>query len=178
MTGQKLAEEIFAEHFTLDVSDESRLAHRGLQSSRSVGSAPPTETRNPGTIVPSKYKQFESDLGLLGGTIILSCFACYYVFQTFLVNDPSLGRLLFSPSTTVFVINVLSQALAVLYTMVFLNAFQTSRWRLAARERGVSLSAFIGMSGATSVLGVGMLLRVKGTHRLWCVQRHDHPVRH
>ena len=132
-----------------------------------------TPTANEGTVIPSKFKQWKYDILLASGSILLSTFAFYYVYETLVVSQPALGHLLFSPSTTVFVINILSQILAIVINLLFASAFEALRWQLASRETGVHLTTFLGMSGATSPVGVLTLLMVKGTHQFWCLQRYS-----
>jgi hypothetical protein len=140
----------------------------------SSSNVPPTAQE--GTVIPSKFEQWKYNITLASGSILLSSFAFYYVYQTLIVSQPVLGDLLFSPSTTVFVINILSQILAIVITLLFASAFEALRWQLASRETGVRLATFLGMSGATSPVGVLMLLKIKGTHQFWCAQKYSRIV--
>jgi hypothetical protein len=155
---------------------EAQASQTGVLDSQTVagtiGNAN-THTANDGTVIPSKFKKWKYDILLASGSILLSTFAFYYVYQSLVVSQPALGHLLFSPSTTVFVINIISQILAIVINLLFASAFEALRWQLASREIGVHLATFLGMSGATSPAGVLTLLMVKGTHQFWCLQKYS-----
>jgi hypothetical protein len=124
-----------------------------------------------GTTIPPKREQYRSQIFLAFASFLLSVFAFYYAYEALINPQPLLGKLIFSPSTTVFVINVLSQSVAFLIARVFASAFEALRWSLAARRRGVTLPTFLSLSSGTSLYGIFMLLLANGQHRIWCAQR-------
>jgi len=137
----------------------------------------PEYSQNPGslkegTIISSKQSQYGSDLGFVAAAFVLSNFALYYAYEALVSPRPALGKLFFPPSITIFVINVLSQGVAFLMAHIFASTFEGLRWTFASRRTGVRMATFLGLSRATSLLGVGRLLCVKSPHRFWCLQRY------
>jgi hypothetical protein len=132
-----------------------------------VNQAPADNT----TSMKSRIKRSKYDLLLFGSSVLLSIFTFFYVYETLLTSEPALGKLLFSPSTTVFVINVLSQILGTVLGLLFAAAFEFLRWQLTTRDNGVQMTTFLAMSGATSLVGICRLLFSKGVHIFWCLQR-------
>ena len=126
---------------------------------------------NIGTTIPPKRVQYRSQTFLALSSFLLSAFAIYYAYEALINPQPLLGKLIFSPSTTVFVINVLSQSVAFLIARVFASAFEALRWSFAARNSGVTLTTFLSLSSGTSLYGVCRLLLTRGYHNFWCVQR-------
>jgi len=121
----------------------------------------------------SRIRRSKNDVLLFVGSLLLSVFTFYYVYETLLCSEPALGKLLFTPSTTVFVINVLSQILGTVLALLFAASFELLRWQLTTRDSGVQMSTFLAMSGATSLVGIWRLLFSKGLHIIWCLQRHE-----
>jgi hypothetical protein len=126
---------------------------------------------NNGNTIPSRGQQYRTQFLLAFLSFLLSVLAFYYAYEALVSPRPILGRLIFSPSTTVFVINVLSQGVAFTMARVFSAIFETLRWNLASRKHGVSLTTFLGLSAGTSLFGVFRLLLASGQHRIWCLQR-------
>ena len=124
-----------------------------------------------GTAIPSRLKQSFYIISLFIVAALLSTFVCYYVYQTLVSATPALGKLLFSASTTVFAVNILSQGVQITINTLFGDLFEAMRWQLASRRTGVSIKTFLGLSGSTPRIGIGMLLGAKGTHRFWCFQK-------
>lgn len=129
--------------------------------------------RNNGTVVLSTQTQYRSHLFFVITAFFLSNFVLYYAHEALVNPRPTLGKLLFPPSTTVFVINVLSQGVAFLIAQLFTAVFEALRWKFASRRIGVRMTTFLGLSGATSLLGVGRLLCARGPHQFWCLQRYE-----
>lgn len=123
------------------------------------------------TLLPSKFKQFKWTIVLFFVTVPLFAVSFLYIYAALIAQHPKLGRLLFSPSQTIFVVGLLSQAIALLITHFFDNIFDALRWQLASRRGGVRTTTFLGLSGATSLLGLITLICVGGPHIVWCVQR-------
>jgi hypothetical protein len=135
---------------------------------------PVTRAPSPESIpILPRIKRSKYDILLFGGSLFLSAFTFYYVYETLLTSEPALGKLLFAPSTTVFVINVLSQILGTVLALLFAAAFELLRWQLTTRDNGVQMSTFLAMSGATSLVGIWRLLFGKGMHIIWCLQRYE-----
>jgi hypothetical protein len=124
-----------------------------------------------GTTIPSRRQRYRNQFRLASISFLLSIFAFYYAYEALVNPRPLLGRLIFSPSTTVFVVNVLSQSVAFIMAQVFSAIFETLRWSFASRRRGVMLTTFLGLSAGTSPFGVFRLLLASGRHRFWCAQR-------
>jgi len=124
-----------------------------------------------GTVLPKKFKQLRWTIFLFFLTFVLSVLTFLYIYAALIAQHPSLGRLLFSPSRTIFVVGLLAQVMALLITQLFDNVFDILRWQLASRDGGVRTTTFMGLSGATSLPGLLMLLPVKGPHIFWCSQR-------
>ena len=91
-----------------------------------------------GTTIPSRSRQYRTQFFLAFISFLLSVFAFYYAYEALINPRPILGRLIFSPSTTVFVVNVLSQGVAFIMARVFSALFESFRWSLASRSRGVT----------------------------------------
>jgi hypothetical protein len=141
----------------------------------SEGENPPrlntaTSPRN-GTPLPTKFKQFKWMMVLFAATVPLFAVSFLYIYAALIAQHPKLGRLLFSPSRTIFIVGLLSQVIALLIKHFFDNVFDALRWQLASRSGGVRTTTFLGLSGATSLLGLITLICVGGPHIVWCVQR-------
>lgn len=124
------------------------------------------------TAVPSKLKQLRWALATGVLTILLSTFSIFYAYEALLSERPVLGPLLLSPSRTVLFIPILTQILVHLFKTLFHALFQMMRWQMASRETGVELTTFLALSAGTSMLGVLHLLKERGGHRVWAVQRY------
>jgi hypothetical protein len=139
---------------------------------------PPQLARNSGrhgTLLPSAFQQLRWDLLLCFGMIPLSILLFLYVYAALVSDNPPLGPLLFSPSRTLLVITILSQGLAILFRMLFNSVFEALRWHFVSRKKGVSATTFLGLSPATSSLGVLKLLYLTKicNHTWWCIQRYS-----
>lgn len=126
-----------------------------------------------GTPITSKTQQYLTTYAWAFATTLLSIFAFYYSYEALISPNPNLGKLFFSPSWTVFVINVLSQGVAFSLRVMYSTILQELRWVFASRTSGVSLSTFLGLNPATSLVGVWRLLWITGDHWFWCVQRYQ-----
>jgi hypothetical protein len=124
-----------------------------------------------GTPIPSKRRQYYATFALLFATIALSVFVMYYAYETLLNVRPTLGALLLSPSNTVLVITILSQAVTFSFRQLFATLFEAIRWKFACQRKGVEMMTFLGLNTATSLQGVLYLLYEKGRHQVWCLQR-------
>jgi len=127
---------------------------------------------NEGTTISSKQTQYGSNLFFVIAAFVLSNLVLYYAYEALLSPRPALGKLFFPPSITIFVINVLSQGVAFLMAHLFASIFENLRWTFTSQKTGVRMTTFLGLSRATSLLGVVRLLCVKGPHRFWCLQRY------
>jgi hypothetical protein len=143
------------------------------ESLRHLESSPNAGPLNAGTAISSKHTQYGWNLFCIIAAFALSNFALYYAYEALLSRRPALGKLFFPPSITVFVINVLSQGVAFLMNHLFASVFENLRWTFASQRTGARMATFLGLSGATSLLGVIRLLGVKGPHRIWCLQRSE-----
>jgi hypothetical protein len=122
-------------------------------------------------LLPTKSKQLKWTIVLFSVAVPLFAVSFLYIYAALIAQHPKLGRLLFSPSQTIFVVGLLSQVIALLIKHFFDNIFDALRWQLASRRGGVRTTTFLGLSGATSLLGLTMLICVGGPHIIWCVQR-------
>jgi hypothetical protein len=134
----------------------------------------PHDTSGSGTVLPTAFRQLRWDLVLSFGMIPLSVFIFWYVYAALVSDNPPLGPLLFSPSRILLVVTILSQGLAILFRVLFSCVFDALRWHFASRKMGVSTTTFLGLSPATSSLGVIKLLYSIGlrSHASWCLQRY------
>ena len=126
-----------------------------------------------GTAIPSRIKQSLSNIALITGNVAFIIFVSYYVYESLVRSNPALGPLFFTPSTTVFVVNIMSQIVAIILKALFGSAFEALRWQLASRANGVLVTTFLTLSRATSSLGVFTLLLTarRGGHTPWGFQR-------
>lgn len=131
------------------------------------------QTSASGTVLPTAFRQLRWDLVLSLGMIPLSILLFLYLYATLVSNTPPLGPLLFSPSRTLLVVTILSQGLGIIFRVLFSSVFDALRWHFASREKGVSITVFLGLSPATSSLGVIKLLYSIGlrSRAWWCLQR-------
>lgn len=187
MEGQKLAETIWSTQIisrspSLILGPFQDKGNDVTESNASLGSTKLSEplligtTLIEGTVIPSKITQSCYAITLFAGSILLSNFVCYYVYQTLINPNPVLGKLLFSPSATVFAVSILSQIVRVLISSLFACSFDALHWQLASREKGVPITTFLGLSRSTSRMGVWMLLFTNGKHRIWCLQRYENMI--
>lgn len=128
-----------------------------------------------GTIIPSKLYQLRWIIFTSVGAIPLSVFLFFYVYEALLSITPELGPLLFSPSRTLLVITIVSQALGSFILVLFHSVFDRLRWQLVSKESGIGLRTFLGLSGGTSLFGVIRLVCLGrgNTSTLWCIQRYQ-----
>jgi hypothetical protein len=131
------------------------------------------DAQDNGTTIRSTQTQYLSPLFFIITAFFLSIFVLYYAHEALISPRPSLGKLFFPPSTTVFEINILSQGAAFLIAHLFTTVFEALRWKFASRTIGVRMTTFISLSSATSLLGVGRLLCARGPHQFWCLQRYE-----
>lgn len=172
----------------LDLSNDTNGKELLQSNERPLRSASPTKlvepsivadlsedrTRPSGTVLPSAFRQLRSQLMLCFGMIPLSILLFLYVYASLVVNNPPLGPLLFSPSRTILVVTILSQGIAILLRMLFSCVFESLRWHFASRNNGIAATTFLGLSPATSSLGVMKLLYAGGlsNHMPWSIQRY------
>ena len=110
-------------------------------------------------------------LGL--GACILFTFASYYAYQALVAPNPALGALSFTPSATVLVINLLSQITHFTLSRLLSASLTHFRWSLLCHENGVRMLTSLALDSGTTLYGVALLLRTRGTHRIWCLLRYD-----
>jgi hypothetical protein len=122
--------------------------------------------------VSSKTRQYRAEFFFAIAALVLSIFAFYYSYEALIDPNPALGNLYFSPPTTVFIINVLSQGVAWILKIFFASIFELLRWNFASRRSGVQVTTFLTLSTGTSLFGVFRLFRTSGQHQWWCAQRY------
>ena len=97
---------------------------------------------------------------------LLSCTSTFtFAYNSTLTNPDT--KFIFDANRMVLILNVLSTASAFLLSELVQTVFERTRWILASRAKGVLLTDFLGMSRATSILGVLALL--------WWNQRNYNP---
>jgi hypothetical protein len=139
--------------------------------------SPPKGPRNSheiGTTIRSKFFQLRWIIVSSFVALPLSILLFFYVYEALVSITPALGPLLFSPSRTLLVITLLSQALGAFILVLFHSVFERLRWQLVSKESGIGLTTFLGLSGGTSFFGV-ITLFYKGrgiTSTFWCAQRY------
>jgi hypothetical protein len=75
-----------------------------------------------------------------------------YIHQALLSPTPRIGSLMLSASDTNLFVSILSQFFSEALQHLCLNAFDSAKWALAGRTKGVSMTTFFVMSGATQWL--------------------------
>ena len=120
--------------------------------------------------IPSKKIGFVSAIFLGLGAGILFTFTSYYAYQSLVASNPALGALSFTPSTTVLVINLLSQTTR--FTLSHAVSASLTNILLGHENGDCSLTA-LALDSAKSPLEVASLLSKRGSHRLWCLLRYD-----
>jgi hypothetical protein len=120
---------------------------------------------------PSKIRKLKCRIIFWALMVPFTAFLSQYVYQVLLVDHPHEGILFFSPTDTNLVITIFAQVLAQLIQTLFVDIFDVLRWQLASRERGVSISTFLQLSGATGWLGVLCLAVIRGSHHVWGLHR-------
>ena len=79
-----------------------------------------------------------------------------------------------SPSTSILVLQICTSMTTLLLTELSMACHERVRWHQAYTRRGVSGGMLLGLSRATSILGVCILLVCPGSSRstrLWCLKR-------
>jgi hypothetical protein len=111
-------------------------------------------------------------------------FTIYFAYNCSIDNPLSESLIFSKPERTILLLNVLSQFTIFLLGELTTSAFEAVRWALASTPNGISAFTFVGLSRATSVLGIVSLLfhnRISGPgapilekdgHRLWGLQRY------
>ena len=131
----------------------------------------PTSIR--GSVLQSKSKQLRLSWILALGTFSLAAFSTFYSWSVLISDNPALGSLQsLSPGKTLWIVNILSQAVAFSVCELLSMVFEALRWALASGESGILISTFLALSRATPLLGVVSLCSINGTHRLWCTKRY------
>jgi hypothetical protein len=159
-----------------DTSPPTETEDQPTGVTRSSESEEATSSGQRGTLLPSQLVQMRAIIQFDIAVVFSFIFVAYYVQQTLTVQNPTLGALLFSPSTTVAVINAMSTILVTLIAGLYAMVFDAVRWQLAARERGVRLITFLSLSAATSLWAVVYLICLTGFHQVWCIQRYIPPT--
>ena len=133
----------------------------------------------PGTRLDSTFRQFLWTWIVSLIAVAWVGFTICFAYNCTLVN-PFLPSLLFSnPKYTLLMLNILSHGTIILLKDLTSSAFEAVRWAFASSKKGVSASSFIGLSRATSALGIldlvfgrsGSYGLGKDGHRLWGLQR-------
>lgn len=134
--------------------------------------SPRTSASHTGTPTLPKYRQYATMVGHVVFATILSVLLSFYTYETLVNPNPKLGRLLFSPPTTILVITIISHGIPILLRQSFVNVFDALRWSFASRSKGVPLTTFLGLSSVASLASVFRLFWEQGAHRVWCLQRY------
>ena len=103
--------------------------------------------------------------------VVLSVFCTVYAYKILVSTDEIPAALVLTPTNTLLVVNVISQALVFLSGNLLIDVMEALRWALACREQGIEITSFLALSRATAFTGVSFLMLAKGRHHFWCVQR-------
>jgi hypothetical protein len=103
--------------------------------------------------------------------MLLLGFSIWFIYTEFISEKPVPMHLQLSPGHTITIVNILSHLNVFLVVLLLEYAFESLRWSLASRKKGVSITTFLAMSRASSFAAVADLLRVPGWHRGLCIQR-------
>jgi hypothetical protein len=129
--------------------------HDGLLSSKTHQLAEDDTAR--GTL-PTKIKQLKWIVFFYVATAFLLVLLYMYIYEVLVSQDPHIGRLLFSPTKTLLTVSILSQSFILLLESLVSSVLDTLRWQLASGDNGIPVSTFLGLSGATSLWGVIVLM--------------------
>jgi hypothetical protein len=117
-----------------------------------------------GTRLQSSARQLYLDWGLAAGTVVWCIVTAIYAYNATQERPPL--KILFSNSRwTLAFVSALSQISMFLVGELVQATFERVRWTLASRGKGLLLTNFLGMSRATSLIGVMGLLVLSGKGR-------------
>jgi hypothetical protein len=175
-----------------DISDPGSRAHSGIFQTLS-GNENSEETpltrhaadsqsshETVGERLKSTFKQRASSWFMICATLVWVTFTVFFAYNATL-GVPLFANLVFAPSSTITVLNVLSHVTVVLLQLVTSDVFEAVRWTLASSQKGISSFTFLALSRATSSMGVLYLIghsspdnsghRVLTGHRFWGAKR-------
>jgi len=109
-------------------------------------------------------------------------FTVYFAYNCTLEKPLSTWLIFPGPDNTILTLNVLSHGTIFLLRELASSVFEAVRWAFASSKEGISAFSFLGMSRATSPLGVLNLMARSATsrwfakdgHRMWGLQRYVH----
>jgi hypothetical protein len=119
----------------------------------------------------SKQRQLWLTTVLFTTTFPFSGLLFYYLIQVLTENNPNVGRLLLSPSTTLLFVTVLSQTLVMLNHILMNRVLDVLRWQLASRPTGVKAPIFFVLGSSISFFGALAILRVGGKTTIWSLHK-------
>jgi hypothetical protein len=135
-----------------------------------------------GERLKSTFKQRTSSWVMISATLLWLTFTVFFAYNATL-GIPLFDKLVFAPTTTITVLNILSHVTVVLLQFVTSDVFEAVRWALASSQKGISSFAFLALSRATSPMGVLYLIqhnspdnsdnRVITGHRFWSAKRYS-----
>jgi hypothetical protein len=136
-----------------------------------------------GVKLESTFRQYFLTWVLALFTLGWIIFTIYFAYNCS-ISNPLTPSLIFSkPERTILLMNILSQFTIFLLAELTLSVFEALRWAFASSPHGINAFSFVGLSRATSLLGILSLLirnRIrepgepilsKDGHRLWGLQR-------
>src|SRR2546423_757004 len=136
-----------------------------------------------GVKLESAFRQYFLTWVLALFTLGWMIFTIYFAYNCS-ISNPLTPSLIFSkPERTILLLNILSQFTIFLLAELTLSVFEALRWAFASSPHGINVFSFVGLSRATSLLGILSLLirnRIRGPgepilskdgHRLWGLQR-------
>jgi len=119
----------------------------------------------------SKHRQLWLTIVLFTTTFPFSGLLFYYLIQVLTENNPSVGRLLLSPSATLLFVTVLSQTLVMLNHILMNRVLDVLRWQLVSRPTGVKAPIFFVLGSSISFFGALAILRVGGKTTIWSLHK-------
>jgi hypothetical protein len=106
------------------------------------------------------------------GACISFALVSYYAYQALVSPNPALGPLFFAPSATFLVINLLSQITHLTLSYLLSASLADVHWSLVSRKKAVRMLTDLALDSGTTLYGLVLLLRTRGTHRIWCILRY------
>jgi hypothetical protein len=111
-----------------------------------------------GTLLPTKVMQSKWIILFYITTAPVLAFLFWYIHAVLVSRDPQIGHLWSSPSKTLLIVSMLSQSYILLLESLLSGVFNILRWQLASRDNEIPVSTFLGLTGATSLWGLIVLM--------------------
>ena len=150
------------QHLTAGFVDEN---HFKSISERTYGGVP----------LQSKGRRYLSSYCVLVIAVGWFVFTVWYSFGT---SSGNTSKIFSKPSTTILVLTALSHGASMIVKQLINQSCENTRWMMGSSVSGIRVTTFLGLSRATSSLGVLKLCffsEGSWCHRSWCLQRYPFP---